>query len=47
MRSSPHFNSRAHVERDEQGMLSGMADEDFNSRAHVERDQRLFVIPLG
>ena len=35
-----YFNSRAHVERDEQGADVESHTIDFNSRAHVERDNR-------
>ena len=34
-----HFNSHAHVERDECGDTSKECGEDFNSHAHVERDK--------
>ena len=33
-----HFNSHAHVERDEYEMTYGVVSSDFNSHAHVERD---------
>ena len=33
-----HFNSRAHVERDELDALVALKIPHFNSRAHVERD---------
>ena len=36
--SLPHFNSRAHVERDPAVPTIPSATTDFNSRAHVERD---------
>ena len=34
-----HFNSHAHVERDDKTTLKGVAGKDFNSHAHVERDR--------
>ena len=33
-----HFNSRAHVERDQLGHAEAPRGAHFNSRAHVERD---------
>ena len=35
---TPHFNSRAHVERDSLHSTSDEMVPNFNSRAHVERD---------
>ena len=34
-----HFNSHAHVERDDKTEDTGSGFNDFNSHAHVERDK--------
>ena len=34
-----HFNSHAHVERDEYDQAQDDWSDDFNSHAHVERDE--------
>ena len=36
-----HFNSHAHVERDQPFTKTHVKDLNFNSHAHVERDQAL------
>ena len=38
-----HFNSHAHVERDDKTEDTGSGFNDFNSHAHVERD----LVTLG
>ena len=38
LHSTPHFNSHAHVERDDFNAGLQNCTSDFNSHAHVERD---------
>ena len=42
-----HFNSHAHVERDQPFTKTHVKDLNFNSHAHVERDSQLSVKMSG